>query len=143
MIKKSRLRGMTAGQQQLDRGGDKPKVVHPGVLQHHRTRAAGTGLQWSLKRVANNHDQLARRQRHEHLPVGPEEIGDDRHQQPRPQRHQRNKEQQGGRGGPALGVLTLGTLPLAVATRENHSFLPQTCHRRSGKIRRGRFISYS
>ncbi len=78
-----------------------------------------------LEAVANNHeqdhgghnrDQLARRQRHEHLPVGPEEIGDDRHQQPRPQRHQRNKEQQGRRGGPALGVLTLGTLLLAVAT---------------------------
>ena len=84
-----------------------------------------------LEAVANNHeqdhgghnrDQLARRQRHEHLPAGPEAIGDDRHQQPRPQRHQRNKEQQGGRGGPALGVLTLGTLLLAVETGENHSF---------------------
>ena len=39
-------------------------------------------------------------------------------------------------------MLTLATLPLAVETGENHSFLPQTGDRRSGKIRRGRSISY-
>ena len=41
----------------------------------------------------------------------------------------------------AAAIVTV-LLPLAVETGENHSFLPQTCDRRSGKIRRGRFISY-